>query len=311
MSDFIPPQLLSTGKLPSPDDDWRYELKYDGWRAQIHVTAEGVRIFTRSGIDWTDRFPHLAGEIAASIDQPCILDGEVCALDASGRPDFTRLCGQVPAKGTLDFFAFDLIGTGSDLLTDLPLNERRTQLKAIVPRGPSAFHLVEQFDQPDDLLRFVHSNGWEGIVAKRLSSPYHSAQRTSDWLKLKCKQRQEFVIAGWRPDPQTGAIKSLVLATVDNGKLTLRGSVGTGFTLAQRRELPSRFTPSHSRSSSSGRSGFIPLKPELVAEIEYLELSGHGIVRQPTFLGLRYDKSPDAVRLEAESFSPAISTLAH
>ncbi len=298
MSGFIAPQLLLATTSAPHGDDWCYELKYDGWRAQIHVTADGVRIFTRSGIDWTDRFPRLASQIAASIDQPCILDGEVCALDASGRPDFTRLCGQVPAKGTLDFFAFDLIGTGSDLLTDLPFRERRARLKAMVTRGPDALHLVDQFDQPDDVLRFARSNGWEGIVAKRLSSPYRSAQRTSDWLKLKCKQRQEFLIAGWRPDPQTGAIKSLVLATIDDGELTLRGSVGTGFTHAQRRELPSRFTPSHSRSSSSDWSGFIPLEPELIAEIEYLELSGHGIVRQPTFLGLRCDKAPGDVGLD-------------
>lgn len=89
MSDFIPPQLLSTGKLPSPDDDWRYELKYDGWRAQVHVTERGVRVFTRSGLDWTDRFPQLVSDIASHIDIPCILDGEICALDAAGRP---RLC---------------------------------------------------------------------------------------------------------------------------------------------------------------------------------------------------------------------------
>lgn len=298
MTDFIAPQLLVATNSAPHGDDWRYELKYDGWRAQIHITVEGVRILTRSGIDWTDRFPQLARDIAASVDRPCILDGEVCALDTDGRPNFTKLCGQVPAKEKLDFFAFDLIATGSDLLTDLPLSERRTKLTAIVPQDGSALHLVEQFDRSDDALRFVRSNGWEGIVAKRLSSSYHPAQRTSDWLKLKCKQRQEFVIAGWRPDPQTGAIKSLVLATIDDGELTLRGSVGTGFTIAQRRDLPSRFTPSYSRSRLAGRSGFIPLEPELVAEIEYLELSGHGIVRQPTFLGLRSDKAAADVSLD-------------
>ena len=139
---------------------------------------------------------------------------------------------------------------------------------------------------------------WEGIVAKAVSSLYRPGLRSKDWLKLKLKQRQEFVIAGWRPDPKTCAIKSLVLATVDEGKLTLRGSVGTGFTLDQRHNLPSRFSPVRSRSNLSGRPGFIPLEPELVAEIEYLELSGDGIVRQPTFLGLRADKVAAEVGLD-------------
>ena len=311
MSDFIPPQLLSTGTLPLLGDDWRYELKYDGWRAQVHVTESGVRIFTRSGLDWTDRFPQLASDIASRIDIACILDGEICALDAAGRPNFTRLCGLIPGHGELDFFAYDLLAMANRSTLNQPLSERRRDLHAILPDGAPRLHMVNQSTDPAALLGLVLSAGWEGIVAKRLTAPYRSGERTPEWIKLKCKRRQEFVVAGWRPDPLTGALKSLVLATFEAGQLTLRGAVGTGFTQLQRRELPRQFRPSRNPPSAVAGPPYIPLVPELVAEVEYHELSDHGILRQPTFLGLRNDKSPDAVYLEAESFSPAISAPAH
>jgi DNA ligase D-like protein (predicted ligase) len=298
MADFIAPQLLVATESAPEGNDWCYELKYDGYRAQVHVTARGIKIFTRNGLDWTDRFPHLARELAAVIHVPCVLDGEVYAPDASGRPSFTTLCNHLNGAGRVHFVAFDILEINGTSTLSLPLGLRRQRLTAAVPVSSSIVHLVPQSAESVELCAFARRHGWEGIVAKAVSGVYRPGFRSKDWLKLKLKQRQEFVIAGWRPDPKTGAIKSLVLATVDGGKLTLRGSVGTGFTLDQRRKLPSRFTPVRSRSNVPGRPGFIPLEPELIAEIEYLELSGHGIVRQPTFLGLRADKAAADVGLE-------------
>lgn len=311
MPDFVAPQLLNSAQTPPRGEDWRYELKYDGWRAQVHITANGVRIFTRAGLEWTDRFPQLAAEIARTVKVACILDGEICALDRSGRPNFTRLCRLIPAHGPLDFFAFDLLAGESGTTTHLPLFERRRRLTGFIPPTEGMLHLVDQSAEPAAALTFVEAHGWEGIVAKRASSIYRAGERTSDWLKLKLKRRQEFIIAGWRSDPRTGVLKSLVLATIDAGQLTLRGSVGTGFSQAQRRELPHQFRSTSRPPSPSLTPPFIPVEPELVAEIEYLELSDRGILRQPTFLGLRCDKSPEAVGMDDESFSPAIYAPAH
>lgn len=298
MADFIAPQLLVATKSLPEGTDWRYELKYDGYRAQVHVTARGVRILTRTGLDWTQRFPELARELAAVLHVPCVLDGELYAPDADGRPNFTALCNQLNGSGSVHFVAFDILETDGTSTLGLPLGLRRQHLTAAVCVSSSIVHVISQSTEPAELYAFARRHGWEGIVAKAVSGLYRPGLRSKDWLKLKLKQRQEFVIAGWRPDPHTGAIKSLVLATVENGELTLRGSVGTGFSLDQRRELPSHFIPAPSRSNLMGRSGFVPIEPELVAEIEYLELSGHGIVRQPTFLGLRTDKVAADVGLD-------------
>lgn len=295
---FIPPQLLTTAHHLRAKDGWLYELKYDGYRAQVHVTADGVQIFTRNGLDWTHRFHHLARELAAIVRVPCILDGEVYATDADGRPDFTLLCNRQQGSGNVRFVAFDLLEIDGRSTLTLPLGIRRQRLTLAVPATLSAVHVVAQSTEPGALLDFARQHRWEGIVAKAEDSLYQPGLRSTEWQKLKCKQRQEFVIAGWRPDPLTGAIKSLVLATFENGELIQRGSVGTGFTQNQRQDLPSRFIPARSRSNLFVRPQFIPLEPDLVAEIEYLELSGHGIVRQPTFLGLRSDKAAADVTLE-------------
>lgn len=298
MSSFIPPQLLTAASQPLAGPNWRYELKYDGYRAQVHMTAHGIRILTRNGLDWTQRFPKLAAELAAAVRTPCVLDGEVYAPDIDGRPDFTLLCNQLNGLGNVRFGAFDILEIDGTRVLNLPLYLRRQRLAAAVPNSSSTIHLVGQSNEPDAVLAFAKQHSWEGIVAKAADSVYRPGHRATDWRKLKLKQRQEFVIAGWRPDPQTGAIKSLVLATVDNGALTLRGSVGTGFTREQRHDMPAHFTAARSGYALSARPQFIPIEPELVAEIEYLELSAHGIVRQPTFLGLRSDKLASNVTLE-------------
>lgn len=301
MIGFIPPQLLTPVRELPIGDQWRYELKYDGYRAQVDVTALGVRILTRNGLDWTHRFPQLVQELMAAVRTPCVLDGEIYAPDASGRPDFTLLCSQLNGSGRVHFVAFDILEIDGAGVLNLPLDTRRQRLAAAVPASSLLVHLIEQSVDPAAILAFARQHSWEGIVAKAADSTYQPGLRATDWRKLKLKQRQEFVIAGWRPDPKTGAIKSLVLATVDNGALRLRGSVGTGFTREQRHDMPAHFTAACCGYARSARPQFIPIEPELVAEIEYLELSAHGIVRQPTFLGLRYDKLASNVTLEVAS----------
>lgn len=299
MSNFILPQLLTASDMPQAKAGWLYELKYDGYRAQLHVTASGVRIFTRTGLDWTHRFGALSCEIAKTVAVPCILDGEVFAADSNGRPDFTSLCNSQGKSGDLQFAAFDVLEVDGVSVTSLPLRMRRQSLMSLVPSSSPKVHSVGQSTDPKPLVEFAREHGWEGVVAKSGDSPYLPGTRSPDWRKYKCKRRQEFVIAGWRPDPAKGTLKSLVLATFDRGQLTLRGSVGTGFSHDQRRELPLIFRPACEPRSDLAGLDFVPIEPKLIAEIEYLELSGHGIVRQPNFLGLRADKAARDVSLEA------------
>lgn len=298
MTGFVEPQLLTPARQLPTGPNWRYELKYDGYRAQIHVTADEVQIFTRSGLDWTHRFPQLARELAAAIRVPCILDGEIYATDGAGRPDFTLLCSKLNGTGSVRFAAFDLLEFDGGSTMNLPLSVRRNRLAPILSCS-QAVHLVEQTTDPDLLLAFARQHSWEGVVAKTDVSRYHPGLRSPTWRKLKLKRRQEFVVAGWRPCPATGSVKSLVLATIEGGRLILRGSVGTGFTVKERQALTSRFVVDLKPPSRGIGPAFIPLRPTLVVEIEYLELSAHGIVRQPTFLGLTADKAPADVKLEA------------
>lgn len=296
---FISPQLLSASEVPQAKAGWLYELKYDGYRAQIHVGRDEVRIFTRSGLDWTHRFRTLAGKIRKTIAVPCILDGEVFAADRSGRPNFTRLCNNLDGNGELQFAAFDVLAlAGVDTKTS-PLRIRRQHLTSAVPTSSEAVHIVTQTTDPQPLLHFARTHSWEGIVAKAADSLYLPGTRSPQWRKYKCKRRQEFVIVGWRPDNISGALKSLVLATYEQGKLTLRGSVGTGFSHGQRRTMPKIFRPACDPHFDRIRSDFVQVEPGHVAEIEYLELSEYGIVRQPNFLGLRSDKTAMEVSLEA------------
>lgn len=299
MTGFIPPQLLASARQLPTGPKWRYELKYDGYRAQVHVTAHGVRILTRTGLDWTPRFPQLTRELAAAVHVPCILDGEVFAPDGNGRPDFTLLCNRLDGSGHLHFVGFDLLEIEGEGTLHLPLSSRRDRLGSVLSSSP-AVHAIEQTAEPEAMLTFAQDHGWEGLVAKADDDTYRPGVRSPKWRKFKLKQRQEFAIAGWRPDPSTGALKSIVLATMEHGQLTLRGSVGTGFTVNERQMLPSRFVPALLPFQRSAGPTFIPLEPNLVAEIEYLELSTHGIVRQPTFLGLRADKAASDVRLEIQ-----------
>jgi bifunctional non-homologous end joining protein LigD len=294
---FIPPQLLAPARQLPTGANWRYELKYDGYRAQVHVSAHGVRLFTRSGLDWTCRFPRLTQELAASVRAPCILDGEIYATDPAGRPDFTLLCNRLGGSGDVQFVAFDVLATDGVSTLHLPLSARRYVLRSMVSESAQV-HLVEQATDPAPLLALANERGWEGLVAKANDGTYQPGSRSPNWRKLKLKCRQEFIVAGWRPDLVTGALKSLALATIEDERLTFRGSVGTGFTLDERQTLPQRFVPVASLFVRRLDPTIIPLQPNLVAEIEYLELSTHGIVRQPTFLGVRFDKAADDVRLE-------------
>ncbi|AZO33552.1 MAG: hypothetical protein EOS76_02895 [Mesorhizobium sp.] len=303
---FIPCQLASQARVLPVGEDWIFEPKFDGYRCQLVVWDGKLRLFTRNGLDWTERFGRsLPERVCETLD--CALDGEICALDQNGRPDFGLLCKALSDRSVpLTYFAFDLLASSGESVTPLSLHARKKRLAQVISSlGIESVKLVAHTGDGNALAEVLKSAGWEGVMAKDRNSPYQPGARSPAWRKIKFTRRQEFIVAGWRPDRKTGVVKSIVVATMDNGALTLRGSVGTGFSVRQRSELAEFF----SKSSTFGLPSSLPpvegdirlLPPKLVAEVEFLELSSGGCVRGASFIGLREDKAAADVQHETIS----------
>lgn len=304
MPAFTPCQLATPASILPTAPNWLFEPKYDGYRCQLVVRAGKIQLFTRNGLDWTKRLGRsLPTEVPLQHD--CVLDGEICVLDHSGRPDFGLLCkGLSDHSAQLCFFAFDLIASSGKCLTALPLLARKQRLRDVVSAlDIEHVNLVEHTSDGKALFESLRRGRWEGVMAKDSRAPYQPGVRSPAWRKFKFTRRQEFIVAGWRPDQATGDVKSIVLATMDNGALTLRGSVGSGFSKKQREQLAALFAQAAlpvgaAASRTAKNDGICLLRPELVAEIEFLEFSSRGCVRGASFIGFREDKLATDVGLE-------------
>ncbi|MDR3475925.1 MAG: non-homologous end-joining DNA ligase [Devosia sp.] len=303
---FIPPQLARAATMVPTGPGWLFEEKFDGYRAQIRLAPRDVRVLTRNGHDWTGRFAGLTAALAALALGRVVLDGEICAVDDAGRSDFTTLCRNIRTVGyPLKIVAFDLLESEGQSLLGEPLSERKRHLAGLLKdaRSPALQAAPFQMDNGQSLLDRMRRLRREGIIAKRIDSPYRPGERNSDWLKIKLQHREEFVIAGWHAEG--GAVRSIILADFDQGALVYRGRVGTGFSVQERRTLHQRLLQlEQSRSPfCKAPKGLGPtarwLTPMLLAQVEYAEISPNGSVRCPSFLGLRDDRSVDDLRITA------------
>lgn len=309
MHEFTPCQLATSARELPSGPNFIFEPKFDGYRCQLLLRDGKLRLFTRNGLDWTERLGRSLPE-NVSETHDCALDGEICALDQNGRPDFGLLCKALSDRRVpLTYFAFDLLARSGESVTAIPLHARKKHLAEVVPAlGIESVKLVAHTADGNALAKVLKSSRWEGVMAKDRNSPYEPGVRSPAWRKLKFTRRQEFIVAGWRPDKKTGAVKSIVLSTMDNGALTLRGSVGTGFSVRRRRELADLFSePSplgvpSSQRPMKGDIRFLP--PKLVAEVEFLEFSSSGCVRGASFIGLREDKAAKDVHHETFASDP-------
>ena len=310
---FQEPQLATLVDGPPTGSDWLHETKYDGYRALLAVGGGKCVAYTRSGLDWTEKFQSVATAAAALPCHSALIDSEICALDAAGRPDFSALQAALKDGGPLVTFAFDLLHLDGADLTSAPLTERKAKLGVLLAAAPAPLHFAEHVrGGGEKMFAAMCAGGYEGVVSKRADARYRSG-RSGNWLKAKCTHRQEFVIAGWSASEKGRGFASLLLGVHEAGGLRYAGRVGTGFddrTLvdlaARLAKLATDSSPFAEKLPALARRGAHFVRPDLVAEIAFTEFTADGHLRHPSFLGLRGDKpAGEVVRENAAAAKPA------
>lgn len=297
--DFSP--QLATLVDRAPEGDWQYEIKFDGYRMLARIRDGEVRLFTRNGHDWTDRLPRQAKALQALKLKDSWLDGEVVSLNGDGLPDFQALQNAFDIGRSLDivYYLFDAPFLNGQDRRQAPVEDRRAALKAALAGSRSKLlRFSEAFTaHPRDIIESACDLALEGVIGKRLGSPYVSS-RSADWIKLKCRLRQEFVIVGYtRPQGSRSGFGALLLAVNDDFGLVYAGRVGTGFDQASLKAIYTQLTPLERKVSplekpltSAQARGVHWVEPTLVGEVQFAEWTREGVVRQAAFVGMRTDK---------------------
>jgi bifunctional non-homologous end joining protein LigD len=298
---FVPPCLATLSDAPPEGSAWVHEIKFDGYRLQARIAGGSVQLLTRTGLDWTARFPSIAKALKGLKLKSALIDGEAVVEDEAGVTSFVKLVEALEAgrSDEMVFIAFDLLYLDGVDVRPAPLLARKDLLRAAMARSRSKRLRYSQHLASDGaaVLREACTLGLEGIISKRADRAYRSG-RNSEWLKSKCIQTDEFVIGGYLVSNVDGkAVGSLVVGTFENGRFVYAGRVGTGYTHRTARALWSKLQPLNVPQSPfdanltrAQRRGVIWVRPELVAQVHYATRTGDGLLRHAAFKGLRQDK---------------------
>ena len=300
---FREPQKATLVDHVPAGSGWIHEMKFDGYRCLVALGGGKARIYTRSGLDWSAKFPEIAAAAAGIRAGPALLDGEIVKLDEAGKTGFSALQQAISEGGRgLTLFLFDALEIDGEDLARRPNIERKARLAALIGDGlPPVIRYADHIiGHGEKLLEAMCEAGQEGIISKRADAPYRGA-RTKAWLKVKCTRRQEFVIVGWSESDKKGrGFRALLLGLHEGGRLVYAGKVGTGFSMAVQHDLRARLDRIATRKPAVevGRAdarGAHWVKPVLVAEVAFAEFTADGVVRHASFLGLRDDKPAEKV----------------
>jgi bifunctional non-homologous end joining protein LigD len=304
---FQPVQLAKLVDHVPEGRSWLHELKFDGYRCLLGVGGGKAQASTRSGLDWSDKFAAIVEDARTLPVRSALIDGEVVVLDDDGRTNFQALQSAIKgAPARLEYYAFDLLSLDGEDLTGEPLIERKRKLQALLADHSGAIHYSDHIvGQGEALFDKFCRAGLEGVISKRADAKYVGS-RGGSWLKTKCIRRQEFVVVGWTTSDKGRGFRSLILAVNDDGKLRYTGKVGTGFDTAEIMRLGEIMKPLAIKEApvTAPRAevrGAHWIRPKLVAEIAFTEMTTEGTLRHPSYLGLREDKKPEAVVVEKEA----------
>jgi len=314
-ADFIEPmECALVSKLPA-GPSWAYEVKLDGYRVVAVKSTQEIILYSRNRKNFTGRYPYIA-EALSTLPSDTVVDGEIVALDETGKPNFHRLQHSASEASRIHYFVFDvLVSNGSDL-TGLPLEKRRKHLTAILKVRSPRIHVSEQFNvSAEKMVSAVRAQGLEGIVAKRKDGLYESGKRTGSWSKLRINQGREFVIGGYIPGPH--GLDSIIVGYYRDDDLMYVARVRNGFVPMTRRAVYTKLKsfvidacpfvnlPETGRArwgdtlDAEKMKKCVWVRPELVAVIEFLEWTEGDRLRHSKFGGLRDDKNPREVVKEA------------
>jgi bifunctional non-homologous end joining protein LigD len=303
LSRFISPmlaQLFDGG--PFDDKDWVFELKWDGYRAVAEVTRTHVKLYSRNGLSFADRYGKVADALK-KIKSDVVVDGEIVVFDKRGKPNFQQLQNYADTSGLpIQYMIFDCLSIDGKDITQLPLVERKLLLQKLLPKKSDILVFCDHVDESGiDFFREVQGQDFEGMIAKRRNSRYYLGKRTTDWLKIKNVRSEEAIIVGYTaPKGSRAGFGSLLLGQFVDGKLIYVGNVGTGFSDDLLRSMHARL-----KSLATAKNPLdLPIKPpahttwvapELVCNVKYTERTTDGMMRHPVFLGLRIDKEATSV----------------
>jgi bifunctional non-homologous end joining protein LigD len=309
--DYIEPCDPTLRERAPNGNVWRFEIKADGYRAQLHLRQEGAKVYSRTGLDWTSQFSSIAAAASELRAETAVIDGEAVVYGSNGMPDFQQLRRELGGRRSprVRYHAFDLLYCNGYDLRDVPFMERKRLLQELLEGAPETFIYVEDIaGDGDDVFRNACKLGLEGLVAKRADAPYRSGRQES-WIKLKCKKSETFPIVAFveKLGAKPRKIASMYVGRREGRKVLYAGKVRTGYTDSAAREIRERLDPLIRKTSPLS----VPVKkpkatwvePEVDAEVEFGALTDDGLLREATFKGLRDDL--DVPKVKAPRLVPS------